>query len=380
MHNPPSLSFSANENRTLGVEIELQIIDRITKDLKPLGPKILEALQGTDIESRVKAEIFQSMLEIDTPICHDANQAYASLKQTWIHLQKIASKLEVDLMMSGTHPFALYSERLLTPSGRYFGLLDRNQWIAKRLQIFGLHVHIGMKNGDHAIKMTNALSHYLPLILAVSSSSPYWQGTDTGLSSSRITVFEALPTGGHPCQFSCWQDFEDLVHKLFITKSITSLKDLWWDIRPNTEFGTVEIRIADCSPTIKEVSAIVALCHSLAELIDSELSQGKNFSPPPEWILRENKWRASRHGIKADIVMNTEGTCLSLQELWKNLRTDLQTICEKYQYQNHFEMIDQIFMYGTSSDRQRKSFEKSDDLKNVVDDLIKEGSLDQPSW
>lgn len=380
MKHIPALLFNSNIKRTLGVEIELQIISPDSKNLTPAGPQILEQLKGSKVESRVKAELFQSMLEIDTPICQDANEVYSSLKQSWDELQKIAKLQQVELMMSGTHPFAHYTERLLTPAGRYFKLLDRNQWIARRLQIFGLHVHIGMKNGEHAIKMSNALAHYLPLILGISSSSPYWQGEDTGLASSRITFFEALPTGGHPYLLSSWKDFEELIHKLTITKSITALKDLWWDIRPNIEFGTIEIRIADCSPTLTEVTSIVAVCHSLAELIDQELETGKVFAPPPEWILRENKWRASRHGINAEIILNSEGDIISLKELWKNLKSNCQKISEKFSYQKYFDTIDCIFQKGTSSDRQRKSFDRHHNLQAVVNDIINEGLSDQPNW
>ncbi len=372
------LDFSQNKKIGLGVEIEIQLINPITGDLKPAGPAILDALKDNKDSVHIKSEIFQSMLEIDTPICDNAFEVGESIRKSLSLVRKTAEKFNAEVMMSGTHPFAHYTERTLTQSSRYFTLVDRNQWITRRLQIFGLHVHLGMKNGEHAIAMNNALCHYLPVILAISASSPFWNRDDTGLASSRITFFEAIPTGGHPVLLNNWREFEMLIERLIVSKSIQSIKDLWWDIRPNLEFGTIEVRIADCPPTIKEVEALVALIHSLAQFIDKELEAGRSFAPPPEWILRENKWRASRHGVQCDLVKEQSGSSVSFKEIWSELRKSLNPICEQNGYTSFFDFLDLVIEKGPSYIRQRENF--SGEFNTLIRHLIREGCEDQPAW
>lgn len=372
------LNFPKNQNLSLGVEIEIQLIDSVTGDLTPAGPHILKILENQKEQSHIKSEIFQSMLEIDTPISENAFQIGTSLRNSLNKVRKISLDLGTQIMMSGTHPFAHYAERLHTPTSRYISLIDRNQWIARRLQIFGLHVHIGMKDGEHAIAMNNAFCHYLPVILALSASSPYWHGEDTGLASSRITFFEAIPTGGHPYLLNNWIEFEALIDRLIFSKSILSIKDLWWDIRPNVEYGTIEIRIADCSPTIKEVEALVALIHSLAVFIDAELSAGRRFSPPPEWILRENKWRASRHGVQCDFIKDTTGKSVPFWNIWQDIRKSLQPVFQSFGYQPLVDFLELVILKGPSYLRQRMHYKGG--LDAVIRHLVQENESDQPDW
>lgn len=363
---------------SLGVEIELQMVDDVTMNLKTTAPTILESLKDNPFAKHIKQEIFQSMLEIDTPISSDAFEVGKSLRASLEIVRQEAKKLNAKVSMSGTHPFADYNERQLTPEGRYFKLVDRNQWITRRLQIFGLHVHIGMRDGEHAIAMNNALCHYLPMILALSASSPYWHCNDTGLASSRITFFEAIPTGGHPYLLENWAAFEDLIEKLIYSKSITSIKDLWWDIRPNLDYGTIEVRIADCPPTIKEVEALVAIIHTLAVFIDSEISAGRRFSPPPEWILRENKWRASRHGVQSELIMNSSGASAPFLEIWKQTLKASESVWKEFGYDPFVSFLETVIDRGPSYQRQRSH--AGNGLEGVVYHLIREGDADQPEW
>tara|TARA_B110001454_G_C12723074_1_gene435716 strand:+ start:12373 stop:13509 length:1137 start_codon:yes stop_codon:yes gene_type:complete len=372
------LIFNENKSIRLGVEVEIQLIDPTSGDLKPVGPVILEALKNDKDAVHIKSEIFQSMLEIDTPICDNASQVGASLRASLDKVRSSATLHDAEVMMAGTHPFAHYTERLLTPSSRYFSLVDRNKWITRRLQIFGLHVHLGMKNGEHAILMNNALCHYLPILLAISASSPFWHRQDTGLASSRITFFEAIPTGGHPCLVNSWSEFEVLVEKLIYSKSIQSIKDLWWDIRPNLEYGTIEVRIADCPPTMKEVEALVALIHSLAVFIDRELSLGRKFSPPPEWILRENKWRASRHGVQCDLINDLNGNSFPFNQIWADLVRSLEHIADEFDYNKFFSYLDIVIKNGPSYKRQRDHF--NNDFENIIRHLVRENLTDTPEW
>jgi carboxylate-amine ligase len=238
---PVSLRFNPTQAMTLGVEIEIQIVDAATLDLAPGAPIILEALRGADLH--IKPELYQSMIEINTGICVDVPQVRDDLTRALAVLRATCEPLGFDLVSAGTHPFALYGESVMFPSERYRNLIDRNRWLTQRLLSFGLHVHVGMRDGEHAMAMMNAMLNYLPHLLALSASSPYWQGRDTGLASSRITLFEALPTAGHPCTMESWDAFEAVYRAMVRSRAITSIKDIWWDIRPHHDFGTVESRI-----------------------------------------------------------------------------------------------------------------------------------------
>ncbi len=373
------MHFTKNKDMRIGVELELQMIDPDTLNLKPIAPEIIADIQQHFETPHIKSELFKSMIEIDTPILDSAAQVGKSLRQPLSKILATARKFNTKIMMSGTHPFAHYSERQLSGGSRYYKMVDRNQLITRRLQIFGLHVHLGMRDGEHAIIMNNALCHYLPLILAISANSPFWEGDDTGLASSRITLFEAMPTGGHPYSLNSWSEFEDIVEKLVISRSITSLKDLWWDIRPNPDYGTLEVRIADCPTTIVETEALVALIHALAQFIDKDLKNGKKFAFPPEWILRENKWRASRHGISADLIIDSTGKCAPLKEVWINLQETLTPTITSLGYQEQFIFLNRMIGMGPGYVRQRKAFAEGN-LENVIQHLIRETESDQPIW
>jgi carboxylate-amine ligase len=214
----------------------------------------------------------------------------------------------VRFIATGTHPTARYGDRIPFPAERYHGLIARNQWIARRLMIFGLHVHIGMPDAERCIAVQNELLWDLGLLLACSTSSPYWQGKVTGLASSRITVFEAMPTGGMPALVADWKEFAELVEALQKSNAITSLKDLWWDIRPSPKYGTLEIRVCDGLATVTETGMIVALAQALARRASARVEAGTARTHPPAWLVRENKWRASRHGMEADFVLDATGT------------------------------------------------------------------------
>ncbi len=190
---------------SLGVEMELQIIDRKTKDLIAGAPKIFEKLGGE--REHIKPELMQAMIEINTGVCENVQQVRTDLDEQVGILRTVCGELGYTLASSGSHPFARYADRIPYPDERYAYLIDRNRWIARRLMIFGLHVHVGMRDVDHMWQLNNAMMHYLPHVLALSASSPFWQGKDTGLASCRVTIFDALPTGGHPCTFAAWEEF-----------------------------------------------------------------------------------------------------------------------------------------------------------------------------
>jgi carboxylate-amine ligase len=314
------LEFAKSDAFTLGVEVELQIVDKQTLELTPKASELLSRWDGS---GKVQPEIFQSMIELSTGICASPADAENDLRATAKKLLPIARSLGVRFISTGTHPTARYLERKLYPADRYHGLIARNQWIARRLMIFGLHVHIGMPDAETCIAIQNELLYDLGLLLAVSTSSPFWQGEPTGLASSRITVFEALPTGGMPALVHDWNEFSELVATLQKANAITSLKDLWWDIRPSPRYGTLEIRVCDGLATLHETAMIVALAQALAKRAGARVAAGTNRPFPPAWRVRENKWRASRHGMEADYLTSNDGDSMPVRAYLKRTLTEL---------------------------------------------------------
>lgn len=361
------IPFGKSEIFSLGVEVELQIIHPESRNLHPISPEILQewSLAGPHL----KPEIFQSMLEIDTPICKSVQEVEEELLLTGRELLRICKKNGVRLAANGTHPFARWQNRVFYPAERYQNLIERNQHIARRLMIYGLHVHLGTRNGEHCIEMMNEFLYYLPHLLTLSASSPYWTGNDTGLASSRITVFEAHPAGGHPCRVENWQDFEDIVGKLMHSNSIQSYKDIWWDIRPSPHFGTLEIRICDGVPGIRRTSRLVAFIHLLARHIQRRLDQGDRRPLPADWMIRENKWRAARSGLDAEILLDNEGRTKPVVTDILDLLADMKDDSQALGYTQYIQDLINIDMKTPSYQQQRNVFSQNESLEDVVDYL-----------
>jgi carboxylate-amine ligase len=235
-----------------------------------------------------------------------------------------------------------------------------------------MHVHFGVKSGQECIDLMNEFLYELPILLALSASSPFWEGIDTGLASSRVTIFEAIPTGGHPCQMKNWEDFENLIHVLKKARSIKSYKDIWWDLRPSPDFGTLEIRICDGMPTLKENMSNVALIHCLADYYLDQHRLGIKREILPDWIIRENKWRASRHGTEADLVTSIQGDTSSLKDVAIEMLDRLMPYFVKHNYLEYRSMVLNTLKGFTSYQRQKDEFEKTKDLKLVTKLLIDE--------
>jgi len=371
------LTFCASEPLTLGVEVELQVVDAESRDLVPRALQILERLGGP--QPRIRPELFQAMLEVTTGICHNVAEVRRDLADVFQQVDAAARDLGLRLATAGSHPFARHRERLVYPAERYEGLIDRNRWVARRLMVFGVHVHVGMPTGDAAMALINDLLPYLPHLLALSASSPFWQGSDTGLASSRITVFEALPTAGHPCTFRDWCDFERVYDAMVGSGAITSIKDIWWDVRPHPDFGTVEIRICDGLPTLSETVALVGLVHSLAAWLTEQSTAGGSHLPLEMWVLRENKWRASRWGLEADVVLDAAGRTRPIRDDLVELLARLAPTAERIGATDAMVDVAGMLQRPPSYERQRCLYARHGELLPVADALIAEFSSGVPA-
>lgn len=387
-HRREHLPFAQSEPLTMGVELEFQLIDPSNHDLLPCAQDLIDSVIGET--EKIKSEIFQSMIEIETGVCRTALEAERDLSSTMQILSRACEKRGAWLAAAGTHPFTSYLDRVLTPAPRYTELVDRNQWIARRLVIFGLHVHIGMPNAEASIHVMNAFLYHLPLLLGLSASSPFWHGDDTGLASSRSTFFESTPTGGHPIMVESWSEFEDLYFRMRASKAVGSPKDLWWDLRPSPHFGTLEIRACDIMPTLKENIAIAALKHAMAAHFLEKLRDGQHLQTPSDWQYRENKWRATRHGLEFDFVVSDWGETRPAKEAFLQL---LETVSSAkipigpHQeqpagelYAEEFQTLRSILVKGPAFTRFRSLYEKTSKLEDVVRHCCDELRTNQPIW
>ena len=369
------IPFTSSERASLGVEWELQLVDRETRQLTSGANEILAELKPADADEHPKAkhELLQSTVEIITGICSTVAEAKADLAGTLAEVVEAADRRGLGVLCAGTHPITDWQTQDISPKARYTELVEKMQWLARRLQIFGVHVHVGVRSPDKAIPIVNALTQYVPHFLALSASSPYWVGADTGLASARSKVFEGMPTAGLPYQLSGWDDFEDYMETLISTHAIESVREVWWDIRPHPDFGTVELRICDGLPTLDEIGAVAALSQCLVDQFDREIDRGYTLPTPASWVLRENKWRAARYGLDAEVIVDDRGTVQPLREALRELVEELTPTAKRLGCAAELADVLRIIEVGASYERQRAVAAAHDGrLEPVVDSLLAE--------
>jgi carboxylate-amine ligase len=373
--------FNASERSTLGVEVELQIVDRRSRELRGGASEMLRRLEKDRGEPHPKAknELIESNIEIVTGICSTVAEARADLEATLADLAPVAEALGLALLCAGTHPFSDWAVQEITPNDRYLRLVDEVQWPARRMAIFGIHTHVGVRSGEKAIAIANALTGYIPHFLALSASSPWFEGRDTGLASSRSKVFEGLPTAGLPQILEGWHQFSELMTTLISAKAISSIREIWWDIRPHPNFGTVELRICDGLPTMTEIACVAALAQCLVEWMDSLIDRGYTLPCPKAWIVGQNKWRAARHGVDAEIIVDERGTLAPLREAIGELVDELTPVARRLECEAELGYASRILEHGPSYLRQRRWMAAGGSLSDVVDGLIRELRTDEPA-
>jgi carboxylate-amine ligase len=314
------IPFVPSKPGTLGIEMEWITVDTASGMQAPLAPAVFDAIDPTP---RIKPELFTSTIEINTGIHMRSRACIDEMAATHHRVSRILAGHEGALMSAGTHPFSSWRDQQVTADPRYHRLIDEQQRAARRFNIFGIHVHIGMPGGDACIRTMNHLMPIVPFFLAMSANSPYWHGEDTGLSSYRIKVSENLSQGGMPFYFDDWQGFRHCVHRLIATHSIETVREIWWEMRPHPDFGTLEVRVGDMPATAEDTHAYVAYVRSecLAALAADDHPQRMHPS-----LIRENRWRACRHGVHANIIdPHTERRCPFLAWLERRLdRLDAQ--------------------------------------------------------
>ncbi|MDA1232462.1 MAG: YbdK family carboxylate-amine ligase, partial [Planctomycetota bacterium] len=298
------MRFTPNTSPTIGVEIELQLIDAKELALTSAIDQVLAGLPD-DMRDSVKPELMQCYIEINTRICRNVREVGEDLREKLIRLESIIHPMGVRLLWCGTHPFSSWRHQKITNHERYARLVTLMEDVVRRLVTFGLHVHIGVDSGDKAVMVCDRMLHFVPLLLALSANSPFWEGRSSGLQSNRSKIMEGLPTAGLPYQMRNWSEYVWLVKHLRETGFINSIREIWWDIRPHHHFGTVELRVCDVPPCLDHVLAITALVQCLVHTISNEIDEGTFLSEYHPMMVEQNKWRATRYGADAALVSST---------------------------------------------------------------------------
>jgi carboxylate-amine ligase len=330
---------------------------------------VLEALPAELMHS-VKPELMQCYLEINTGICRDVAAVERDLAAKVRAVQHAASRLGLRLFWSGTHPFSAWQDQEVTPNERYQGLIDLLQESARRLVTFGLHVHVGVDSGDKAIMICDRIMSHLPTLLALSANSPFWNGRRTGLHSHRVKVMEGLPTAGLPPLMRNWSEYVWLLNHMVETGFIKTIREIWWDVRPHHNFGTVEVRICDMPPDLPSVLGLTALIQCLVYDLSEEIDRGMYQYDCHPFLVRQNKWRACRFGLDAQLVDPATLKPVPARRVIRNLVSRLENVAEDLACADWLRAVENMTDQPTGSERQLAHFERQGDLVDVVRGML----------
>lgn len=373
------VEFTPSGAPTLGVEVEYGIVDTTTGDLVEVADEILGIVGAGHPDGehpKAKHELFNSSIEIITGVCETPDDAVADLKATHLELKPLLDQRGLGLESSGTHPYAVWEGMNLSPGDRYQWLVDRIGWPARRLAIHGVHFHVGVRSREKAIQFIDSMLNFLPQMLALSTSSPYWMSEDTGLASIRSKIFEIMPTSGLPPWMADWASFERFMTALINAETIKSVKEVWWDIRPHPTYGTVEIRMCDGIPSLREVRAIAALAQTLIVWMDQRVDAGQPLPDMPSWVARENKWRAARYGLDGRVMLDTAGRTQPFRENIAEIVDMLAPVAKDLGTLDALQSVREILESGSSANRQRAVVAQGGSLNDVVDLLREELAAD----
>ncbi len=357
------------EQFTLGIEEEFQIVDPRTRALRSHVSEILEEGRML-LGEQVKPEMIQSMIEVGTGICADVQEARADIIKLRGVLSTLMRKQGLVIIAAGTHPFSHWQDQKIYENTRYESIVEENQIIARSLLTFGLHVHVGIPNPERAIQIMNAIRYLLPHVLALSTSSPFWLGVDTGLKSYRSEVFARFPRTGIPDYFESRGAFEQYVELLVKTSCIDDGKKIYWDVRPHPFFPTLEFRICDIPTRVDDTVAIAALFQALVAKVNKLLDQNLTFRLHHKMLIEENKWRAVRYGLDGKMIDFGKGTEVPIRELIRELLEFVDDVVDDLRSRKEIRHIRTILERGTSADEQLRVWRETGDINAVVDRLI----------
>lgn len=356
---------------TIGVEEEFQIVDPETWELRSHVSQLLSA-SGPSLGDQIKRELHQSIVEVGTKICANVDELDEEICRIRRELSAGAERVGLRIAAAGTHPFSNWKDQVISPGARYESIVEELQQLARSLLIFGLHVHVAVPDKASTIELLNEARYFLPHLLALSTSSPFWQGRDTGLKSYRTTVFRRFPRSGIPDRFESWGHYEDYVNTLVELRCIDNGKKVWWDLRPHPQFGTLEFRVCDVPTSPKATVALAALAQAIVVKLYRLRRSNLGFRIYPRALVEENKWRAARYGIDGQLIDFGKRKEVPMKELALELLEFVDDVVDELGSRNALQYVHRILEEGTSADRQLAVFRQTGDLKAVVQWLVEE--------
>src|SRR6266540_6560844 len=350
---------------TVGVEEEFQIVDPNTWELRSHVSELL-ASSASAFGDNIKREMHQSIVEVGTKICDNTAELAEEIIRTRRDLSDAAERVGLRIAAAGTHPFSNWMDQVISPGERYENIVEELQQLARSLLIFCLHVHIAVPDRTAMIDLMNEARYFLPHLLALSTSSPFWMGRDTGLKSFRTTVFRRFPRTGIPDHFESWAAYEEYVDLLIQLHSIDNAKKIWWDLRPHPTFGTLEFRVCDVPTAPRASIAIAALAQAI--IVKLYRLRERNLGPRRyhRALIEENKWRAVRWGMEGKLIDFGKRAEVPMRDLALELLAFIDDVVDDLDSRREVEYIHKIIAEGTSAERQLDVYRTSGDLRAVV--------------
>ena len=376
-----TLPFAQSSRSTLGIEWELAFVDADSGDLRQVADTVLPAVSGAHggDHPNIHPELLLNTIEIVSEPRRTVAEAAGDLERTIEAIRAVTDPLRVELMGGGAHPFARWTEQKVTDKQRYATLIERTQWWGRQMLIYGVHVHVGIESRDKVLPIWRSMLTMFGHLQALSASSPYWAGHDTGYASNRALMFQQLPTAGLGWQFEEWSQLEQYVRDMRHTGVIEQFDEVRWDVRPSPRLGTLEMRITDGATNLLELRAITALTHCLVEHFSTMLDEGREPPTMPAWFVQENKWRSARYGMDAILILDRSGAEQLVTESVEGWLETLAPVAERLGCAEDLDAVRVILRRGASYQRQRAAARRAGgDLVPVFESMVAEMRAGKP--
>lgn len=362
----------ARPSFTVGIEEEYLLVDPETRDLlRDPSPQVLEDCRKV-LGHQVSPEFLRAQIEVGTAVCPDVATAGSDLRRLRGALCEVADRHGIALIASSTHPFADWADQQVTEAERYLMLARDLQVVVRRLVICGMHVHVGIDDPELRIDLMNQVTYFLPHLLALTTSSPFWHGLETGLKSYRLSVFHAMPRTGLPEHFGSWAEYERHVSVLVDAGIIEDASKLWWDIRPSARYPTIEVRISDVCTRIEDGLTVAAMFQSLLSMLFRRRLENQRWRSYAGMLIQENRWRAQRYGVDAGLMDYGKGHLVPYGDLVDEIIALVREDAVELGCLEAVERAGDIASGGTSADRQLSTYRSAIEAGRPVDEALRE--------
>ena len=363
----PFRDFARSAGPTLGVEWEICLVDPETRDLVPRAAEVIDEVQARHPDIHLEREFLQNTIELVTPVCANTSEAIQALNKDLTAIKEVADEKGLKLWASGGHPFSDFRTNPLSPKHTYEEIVNRTQYWGQHMLLWGIHCHVGISHEDKVWPIINAVMTKYPHLLAISASSPGWDGIDTSYASNRTMLYQQLPTAGMPYQFQSWDEWVSFMRDQQTSGVINHTGSMHFDVRPAAKWGTVEVRISDATSNLRELAAVVALTHCLIVHYDRMLERGAELPTLQQWHVAENKWRGARYGMDALVITNRDTDEAWVKDELQLLIDELTPVAADLGCVDELNLVREIIQRGAGYERQRAIYARTGDWKDVVD-------------